>query len=55
MIDTALITDRQPVIGATLDDLNMAAVGRHILIAQERGRYEEIGRASCRERVCQYV
>ena len=40
MIDTALITDRQPVIGATLDDLNMAAVGRHILIAQERGRYE---------------
>src|SRR5690348_16013929 len=40
MIDTALIIDRQPVIGATLDDLDMAIVRRHILTAQERGRYE---------------
>ena len=40
MIDTALITDRQPVSGATLDDLDMAVIRRHILTAQERGRYE---------------
>jgi len=40
MLDVTLITDRQPVIGVTLDDLDMATVRRHILIAQERGRYE---------------
>ncbi len=40
MSDFAQPTDRQPVPGALLTDLDLALVQRHITIAKERGRYD---------------
>lgn len=40
MIDTLRSTDRHPVLGASLTDLDMAVVHRHITTAIERGRYD---------------
>src|SRR3546814_3681925 len=43
------------VLSGALDQATPSELGEEIAAALPRARHEEIGRASCRESVCQYV
>src|SRR3546814_3554350 len=54
----AVVMPESLLLGSRIEDVEAYdGVGgvRVLAIASRRGRVEEIGRASCRERVCQYV